>query len=469
MKRKITNKKWSERFSSPVAEIVKKFNASVHFDNALAPYDILLSIAHVEMLQECAIISIQDKKKIVSGLKKIQREIANNKFNWNIEDEDVHLNIESRLIELIGDVGKKLHTARSRNDQVATGFRLYLKDKSLNILELLTKVQTAILKVAEINTNTLMVGYTHLQVAQPISFGHHLLAYFQMLERDYSRLMNCIETIDHMPLGSAALAGTSFPINRESVAKKLGFKNICRNSIDAVSDRDFAIEFNSFASILMLHLSRFCEEIIFWMNPNNNFVTISDSFCTGSSIMPQKKNPDIPELIRGKTGRVYGNLISLLTLMKSQPLAYNKDNQEDKEPVFDSVQTISTTLEILSQLIPTISVNKESMLNSLEKGFPTATDLADFLVKKGEPFRSAHGIVSKLVRIAEENNIKLHEIPEEKLRKIKHIDSTIIKKIMSLDSSVSSRNHTGGTSPKQVKKEIGIAKKIIKNKKKLKK
>ena len=392
-----TNHLWGGRFNEPTDEFVKIFGASVSFDQALALYDIEGSIAHATMLSEVDVLTKSDLKEILNGLKQIKSEITSGKFNWSTDLEDVHMNIESRLTEICGEPGKKLHTGRSRNDQVATDIRLYLRDHVLLIGQELDKLLNALLDLAEQEVNTIMPGFTHLQAAQPITFGHHLLAYFEMFKRDRERLQESFKRINTMPLGSAALAGTSYPINRERTAELLGFERISQNSLDAVSDRDFAIEFASNASLIMMHLSRFSEELILWSSAQFDFISLPDSFCTGSSIMPQKKNPDVPELVRGKTGRVTGNLISLLTLMKGQPLAYNKDNQEDKEPLFDSVETIYSCLRIFADMVPNIHANRENMLQSAIKGYTTATDLADYLVKKGLPFRDAHDVVGKAV------------------------------------------------------------------------
>ncbi len=392
-----TNHLWGGRFSEPTDEFVKIFGASVSFDKVLALYDIEGSIAHATMLSEVDVLTSIELKRIIEGLEKVKDEIINGQFSWSIELEDVHMNIESRLTEICGDPGKKLHTGRSRNDQVATDIRLYLRDQVRLITKELERLLNALLDLAEQEIETIMPGFTHLQAAQPISFGHHLLAYFEMFKRDRERLQESFKRINTMPLGSAALAGTSYPINRERTAELLGFERISLNSIDAVSDRDFAIEFASNASLIMMHLSRFSEEIILWSSAQFEFISLPDSFCTGSSIMPQKKNPDVPELVRGKTGRVTGNLISLLTIMKGQPLAYNKDNQEDKEPLFDSVETIYACLRIFADMVPTINTNKDNMYQSALKGYTTATDLADYLVKKGLAFRDAHDVVGRAV------------------------------------------------------------------------
>lgn len=373
---------WSGRFNEPVAELVKKYTASVDFDKRLAEFDIAGSIAHAQMLGAQGIISLDDVAKIENGLAEILAEIQAGSFEWLLDLEDVHLNIEKRLTDKIGDAGKRLHTGRSRNDQVATDVRLWLRATVDDILVAIKKLQLSIVDLAEQHADTIMPGFTHLQVAQPVTFGHHLLAYFEMLKRDAERFVDCRKRINRLPLGAAALAGTSYPINRELVAKNLGFDGVCENSLDAVSDRDFAIEFTAASALLMTHLSRFSEELILWSSPRFAFVDIADRFCTGSSIMPQKKNPDVPELVRGKTGRVNGHLVALLTLMKGQPLAYNKDNQEDKEPLFDTADTILITLAIYADMLRGVEVNKANMRQAALEGFATATDLADYLVKK---------------------------------------------------------------------------------------
>lgn len=457
-----TNHLWGGRFNEPTDEFVKIFGASVSFDQALALYDIEGSIAHATMLSEVDVLTTSDLKEILNGLKQIKSEITSGKFNWSTDLEDVHMNIESRLTEICGEPGKKLHTGRSRNDQVATDIRLYLRDHVLLIGQELDKLLNALLDLAEQEVNTIMPGFTHLQAAQPITFGHHLLAYFEMFKRDRERLQESFKRINTMPLGSAALAGTSYPINRERTAELLGFERISQNSLDAVSDRDFAIEFASNASLIMMHLSRFSEELILWSSAQFDFISLPDSFCTGSSIMPQKKNPDVPELVRGKTGRVTGNLISLLTIMKGQPLAYNKDNQEDKEPLFDSVETIYSCLRIFADMVPNIHANRENMLHSAIKGYTTATDLADYLVKKGLPFRDAHDVVGKAVVYGINSDKDLSEFSLEELQEFNSdIDSDVFDAI-SLEGSINSRNHLGGTSPKQILNAIKVGRNSIK-------
>jgi argininosuccinate lyase len=449
------NKKtWSGRFNEPVSDLVERYTASVAFDQRLAEYDIQGSLAHAQMLSVQGIISNKDWVAIEQGLNQIRKEIRNNQFIWLQALEDVHLNIEKRLTNLIGDAGKRLHTARSRNDQVATDIRLFLRASIDEIIDLIKAMQHALLDLAEQHIHTVMPGFTHLQVAQPISFGHHLMAYFEMLKRDIERLIDCRKRVNQLPLGAAALAGTSYPINRELVAEILGFEGICKNSLDAVSDRDFAIEFSACASLIMTHLSRMSEEFILWMNPSFGFIQLADRFCTGSSIMPQKKNPDVPELVRGKTGRINGHLVALLTLMKAQPLAYNKDNQEDKEPLFDTVDTLIDTLRIYADMLTGVHVNKEVMRLSALRGYATATDLADYLVKKGIPFRDAHEIVAKTVQFVEQKGCDLGDLELTELQKFSSQIEADIFSVLTLEGSIQSRKHTGGTAPEQVQAAI---------------
>jgi len=445
---------WSGRFSEPVAELVKRYTASVGFDHKLAMFDIQGSLAHAQMLAACGIIATNDLNDIKRGLQQIENEIISGEFVWSLDQEDVHLNIEKRLITLVGDAGKRLHTGRSRNDQVATDIRLYLRHAIDELLGLVRALQSALLDLAEPHVNTIMPGFTHLQVAQPVSFAHHLMAYFEMLKRDAERLRDCRKRVNRLPLGAAALAGTSFPIKREYVADLLGFEGVCENSLDAVSDRDFAVEFTACAALIMTHLSRFSEELILWMNPRFGFIDIADRFCTGSSIMPQKKNPDVPELVRGKAGRVNGHLVALLTLMKGQPLAYNKDNQEDKEPLFDSVETLTQTLNIYAEMISGIQVNAEAMRNAALQGYATATDLADYLVKKGLPFRDAHETVAVAVRFAEQRGCELGAISLADLQRFSSHIGEDVYQVLSLEGSIGSRNHIGGTAPNQVEAAI---------------
>ena len=452
---------WSGRFEEPVSKLVQRYTASVEFDQRLAEYDIKGSSAHAQMLADSGIITAKDLAKIEKGLRQIQKEIHNGTFDWRLELEDVHLNIEKRLTTLIGDAGKRLHTARSRNDQIATDVRLYMRASIDDIIKLITAMQLSILDLAEENVNTVMPGLTHLQIAQPISFGHHLMAYFEMLKRDKERLSDCRKRVNILPLGAAALAGTSYPINRKMVAKILGFDDICKNSLDAVSDRDFTIEFCACSTLIMTHLSRLSEELILWMSPLFGFIQLDDRFCTGSSIMPQKKNPDVPELVRGKTGRVNGNLIALLTLMKGQPLAYNKDNQEDKEPLFDTVDTLSETLRIYADMLKGVHVDVNAMRSAAMRGYSTATDLADYLTKKGVPFRDSHETVAKAVRTAEKKGCDLSEFTLSELQKFSQLIEEDIFSILTLDGSMKSRNHTGGTAPSQVRKAIKSARKNL--------
>jgi argininosuccinate lyase len=452
---------WSGRFSEPVAELVKRYTASVDFDKRLAEFDIQASLAHARMLAACGIIGAADLVDIERGMAQILVEIRSDRFVWSIGLEDVHLNIEKRLTVLVGDAGKRLHTARSRNDQVATDVRLYLRTAIDGIARLITDLQCALLDLAEKHAGTVMPGFTHLQVAQPVTFGHHLLAYFEMLKRDAERFADCRKRANRLPLGAAALAGTSYPIDRERVARELGFDGLCENSLDAVSDRDFAIEFCSAAALLMTHLSRFSEELILWMSPRFGFVMLADRFCTGSSIMPQKKNPDVPELVRGKTGRISGHLIALLTLMKGQPLAYNKDNQEDKEPLFDTADTVAATLTIYADMLRGLTVNAEAMRAAALQGFATATDLADYLVKKGVPFRDAHEAVARAVRLAEERGCDLGELPLPELQSFSaHVEADVYG-VLTLEGSLASRNHIGGTAPDAVRAAVTRARKCL--------
>ncbi|TCV86391.1 argininosuccinate lyase [Sulfurirhabdus autotrophica] len=457
----VESKAWSGRFSEPVAELVKRYTASVGFDHRLAAYDIQGSLAHAHMLQAAGILGAEDWAAIQRGLAMIEQEISDGRFKWSLDLEDVHLNIEKRLTDLIGDAGKRLHTGRSRNDQVATDIRLYLRASIDGLLELIRHAQLAFLDLAEKNADTIMPGFTHLQVAQPVTFGHHLMAYFEMLKRDADRLQDCRKRVNRLPLGAAALAGTSYPIDREMVAKELGFDGVCENSLDAVSDRDFAIEFASCAALIMTHLSRLSEELILWMSPRFGFISIADRFCTGSSIMPQKKNPDVPELIRGKTGRINGHLVALLTLMKSQPLAYNKDNQEDKEPLFDTVDTLANTLTILADMMTGITAKPEAMRAAAAQGFATATDLADYMVKKGLPFRDAHEVVALAVRHAETKGCDLSDLPLAELRGFSDLIEDDVFGVLTLEGSLNSRNHIGGTAPNQVRAAIGRARKLL--------
>ncbi|WP_028357877.1 argininosuccinate lyase [Brackiella oedipodis] len=447
------NNAWSARFSEPVSELVKRYTASVFFEQRLAPFDIQGSLAHAEMLAHCKVISKPDYEAIEQGLKTILQEIEADQFVWSLDLEDVHLNIEKRLVELVGDAGKRLHTGRSRNDQVATDIRLWLRHEIDQSAALLKSLQQALAQLALQHYDTIMPGFTHLQVAQPVTFGHHVLAYAQMFGRDYERLQDCRKRVNQSPLGAAALAGTTYPIDRERSARHLGFEGVCRNSLDAVSDRDFAIEFCAAVSLVMTHISRFSEELVLWMSPRVGFIQLADRFCTGSSIMPQKKNPDVPELARGKTGRVHGNLMALLTLMKSQPLAYNKDNQEDKEGLFDSADTLRDTLTIFVDLVPGIRVNRDNMRQAALQGFSTATDLADYLVKKGLPFRDAHETVALAVRQCEEQGSDLADLSLAQLQQLHSAIEADVFDVLTLEGSVAARQHVGGTAPEQVKAE----------------
>ncbi len=448
----------SGRFSEPVAELVKQYTASVDFDQRLAEADIAGSLAHARMLAAIGVLTAADLAAIERGLAAIRGEVERSEFVWSRDFEDVHLNIEKRLIALIGDAGKRLHTGRSRNDQVATDMRLYVRSAIDDLATRITALRRALLDLAEAHAATVMPGFTHLQVAQPVTFGHHLMAYDAMLSRDAERFCDCRARVNRLPLGSAALAGTSFPIERERVARELGFDGVCENSLDAVSDRDFAIEFAAAAALTMMHLSRFAEELVLWSSPAFGFVRLADRFCTGSSIMPQKKNPDVPELVRGKSGRVFGDLVALLTIMKGQPLAYNKDNQEDKEPVFDIVDTLLPTLIIVTDLVAGgIEVDAGRMRAAAGTGYATATDLADYLVRKGVPFRDAHEAVAQAVRHAEERQVDLAQLPLDALQRFSPLIDDDVYGVLTLDGSVASRNRAGGTAPEQVRKAIRAA------------
>jgi len=453
--------RWSGRFAEPVSERVKRYTASVAFDRRLARCDIAGSLAHARMLAAQGILSPADLAAIERGMAQIAAEIEAGRFEWSLDAEDVHLNIERRLTALAGDAGKRLHTGRSRNDQVATDIRLWLREAIDQIAALIRDVRRALVDLAERHADLPMPGFTHLQVAQPVTFGHHLLAYFEMLARDVERLQDCRRRVNVLPLGAAALAGTSFPIDRERVAKELGFDAVAQNSLDAVSDRDFAIEFTACAALVMVHLSRFCEELILWMSPRFGFITLPDRFCTGSSIMPQKKNPDVPELARGKTGRVVGHLMGLITLMKAQPLAYNKDNQEDKEPLFDTADTLIDTLAIFAEMIPGIEPRPHAMLAAAKEGFSTATDLADYLVKKGLPFRDAHEAVARAVREAEAIGCDLADLPLATLRRYAPLAGEDVFAVLQIGGSLASRAHVGGTAPERVRAAIARARKEV--------
>jgi len=444
-------KPWSGRFTAPTDAFVEQFSASVHFDQRLYSCDIRGSIAHARMLAHVGVLTQEECDKIVKGLEDILIDIERGEFAWLRELEDVHMNIEARLTDRIGEVGKKLHTGRSRNDQVATDVRLYLRGELDAIVETIERLIDTLSQIAEREADTIMPGYTHMQPAQPVTFGHHLLAWSEMLLRDRSRLLDCRKRVNVMPLGSAALAGTSFPIDRHYTARLLGFDAVAENSLDAVSDRDFAIEFTACASVIMMHLSRFSEELILWSSVQFGFVDIGDAFCTGSSIMPQKKNPDVPELVRGKCGRVFGHLTALLTLMKGQPLAYNRDNQEDKEPLFDTIETVRDCLRAYADMMPNVSVRREAMKKAAAAGYTTATDLADYLVRKGVPFRDAHGIVGQAMRHAIDVGRDLSELPIDDLRRFSNKIGEDVFSVLSLEGSVAARDHIGGTAPKQVR------------------
>lgn len=451
----------SARFAQATDAFVEEFTASVNFDKRMAKQDIEGSKAHAQMLSSIGVLTTDERDAIIRGLNQIANEITQGAFVWSIKQEDVHMNIESRLTDLIGIAGKKLHTGRSRNDQVATDIRLYLRDEIRVIQSEINRLQIAILELAEQHAATIMPGFTHLQVAQPITFGHHLMAWFEMLKRDYERLDDCNKRVNIMPLGAAALAGTSYPIDRELTANLLGFSRPSANSLDSVSDRDFAIEFTAAASLVMMHLSRFSEELILWSSAQFDFIDIPDAFCTGSSIMPQKKNPDVPELVRGKSGRVTGHLISLLMLMKSQPLAYNKDNQEDKEPLFDTVDTLLNCLRAFADMVPHLIAKQQNMYNSAKRGFATATDLADYLVRKGLAFRDAHEIVGRAVRLGLDSQRDLSELKLGELQAFSSLITEDVFDVLTLEGSVAARQHIGGTAPMTVKAAIATARQAV--------
>ncbi len=446
-----SSKPWAGRFTEPTDAFVEAFTASIGFDQRLYHHDIAGSRAHAQMLSHIGVLTEAECQQILQGLDQVSAEIESGQLQWSVSLEDVHMNIEARLTALIGDAGKKLHTGRSRNDQVATDIRLYLRDEIDAIQAELKRLQIALIDLAEREFDAIMPGFTHLQVAQPVTFGHHMLAWFEMLVRDAQRLLDCRKRVNVMPLGSAALAGTSYPIDREYTAKLLGFDGVTENSLDAVSDRDFAIEFCAAASLMMTHMSRFSEELILWASAQFDFVDIPDSFCTGSSIMPQKKNPDVPELVRGKTGRVNGHLISLLTLMKGQPLAYNKDNQEDKEPLFDVIDTLRGSLKVYADMMAALAIKRDNMERAALQGFSTATDLADYLVRKGVPFRDAHEVVGKAVRLGVETSRDLAEMALAELQQFSDAIGNDVFEVLTLQGSVAARDHIGGTAPNQVK------------------
>jgi argininosuccinate lyase len=445
---------WSALFSEPMSDLVKRYTSSVFFDKRLWKADIQGSLAHAEMLAAQGIIRPDDQAAIARGMAQIAQEIESGAFEWKLDLEDVHLNIEARLTQLVGDAGKRLHTGRSRNDQVATDVRLWLREEIDLIAGLLTQLQKALVDIAERHAEVILPGFTHLQVAQPVSFGHHMLAYVEMFARDAERMADVRRRVNRLPLGSAALAGTSYPLDRERVARTLGMEGVCQNSLDAVSDRDFAIEFTAAASLAMVHISRLSEELILWMSQNFGFITLADRFTTGSSIMPQKKNPDVPELARGKTGRVVGHLMGLITLMKGQPLAYNKDNQEDKEPLFDTVDTLKDTLRIFAEMAGGITVQPEAMERAALRGYATATDLADYLVKKGLPFRDAHETVAHAVKAAAAVHKDLADLPLQQLQGFHAAIEADVFEVLSLRGSLNARNVLGGTAPAQVRAQV---------------
>jgi len=450
-------KPWGGRFTEATDQFVEAFTASVNFDKRLARHDIQGSKAHATMLAKIGVLTETERDLIVNGLEKILGEIERGEFEWSVQLEDVHMNIEARLTQRIGEVGKKLHTGRSRNDQVATDIRLYLREELDRICLLIRRLQDALLDLAGGEADTIMPGFTHLQVAQPVSFGHHMLAWFEMLERDHDRLRDCRKRVNVMPLGAAALAGTTFPLDRPYTAGLLGFDRPAANSLDAVSDRDFAIEFTACASLIMMHLSRFSEELVLWTSAQFGFIDLPDAFCTGSSIMPQKKNPDVPELVRGKSGRVFGHLIGLLTLMKGQPLAYNKDNQEDKEPLFDTIDTVRDSLRAFADMVPHLHPNRDAMRRAALKGYATATDLADYLVRKGIPFRDAHEVVGKAVRLGIDTGRDLADLSLDEFRGLSGNIEQDVFDVLTLEGSIMARNHLGGTAPEQVRRAVSTA------------
>ena len=449
-----SQKPWGGRFSESTDAFVEAFTASVSFDQRLYHYDIQGSRAHARMLEKVGVLSKTELDSILTGLEQIEEDIEQGNFQWSVRLEDVHMNIESRLTALIGEAGKKLHTGRSRNDQVATDLRLYLRDQINAACVELQRLQSGLLDLAERESDTLLPGFTHLQVAMPVTFGHHMLAWFENLQRDRQRMMDCLTRVNVMPLGAAALAGTSFPIDRHYTAELLGFDSPAENSLDAVSDRDFVIEFCSCASLTLTHLSRFSEELILWASAQFDFIDLPDRFCTGSSIMPQKKNPDVPELVRGKSARVIGHLVGLLTLMKAQPLAYNKDNQEDKEPLFDTVDTLLACLRVFADMVPAIEVKTDNMRRAAASGYSTATDLADYLVGKGLAFRDAHEIVGNAVRLGIESGRDLSEMNLPELQSLSALIESDVFDVLTLEGSVAARNHYGGTAPNQVRAAI---------------
>ncbi|MFY0663680.1 MAG: argininosuccinate lyase [Natronospirillum sp.] len=456
-----TNVQWGGRFTESTDAFVAAFTASVGFDRRLYRQDIAGSIAHATMLAKVGVLTDGERDQIVTGLQDVQKDIEAGRFEWSVALEDVHMNVEKALTDKIGLVGKKLHTGRSRNDQVATDIRLYLRDEIDHLLSEITRLQTGLINLAEQEADTIMPGFTHLQTAQPVTFGHHLLAWNEMLVRDYDRLVDCRKRVNVLPLGAAALAGTTYPIDRAYTAQLLGFDKPTENSLDSVSDRDFAIEFASAASLIMMHLSRMSEELVLWTSAQFNFIELPDRFCTGSSIMPQKKNPDVPELVRGKSGRIFGHLVSLLTLMKSQPLAYNKDNQEDKEPIFDTVDNLGGSLRAFADMIPHILAKRDSMRESAIRGFSTATDLADYLVKKGMAFRDAHEVVGKSVAYGIAQNKDLGQMSLAELQQFSDTIADDVFDVLTLEGSVAARDHFGGTAPNQVRAAVTRARDLL--------
>jgi argininosuccinate lyase len=448
----------SARFSESTDAFVEAFTASIQFDQRMYKQDIQGSIAHAKMISKVGILNETELNDVLKGLQQVQDEIEAGEFNWSIQQEDIHMNIEARLTSLIGITGKKLHTGRSRNDQVATDIRLFIRDEIDAILPEMTRLQQGLVMLAEREADSIMPGFTHLQTAQPVTFGHHMLAWFEMIKRDVERLQDCRKRVNTSPLGSAALAGTTYPIDRAYTADLLGFERITENSLDGVSDRDFAIEFTAFAATLMMHLSRFSEELVLWSSAQFQFIDLPDRFCTGSSIMPQKKNPDVPELVRGKTGRVYGHLMSLLTLMKSQPLAYNKDNQEDKEPLFDTVDTVRGSLRAFADMVPALIVKREVTYEAAKRGFSTATDLADYLVGKGLAFRDSHEVVGLAVAHGLQSGEDLSEMSLETLQGFCEQITEDVFDVLTLEGSVAARDHLGGTAPNQVRAAVARAK-----------
>jgi argininosuccinate lyase len=462
---KETNQQWGGRFNEPTDAFVARFTASINFDQRMYRQDIEGSIAHAKMLTQAGVLTQSECTDIEQGLAEIKTEIENGQFQWSIELEDIHMNIEAALTKKIGLTGKKLHTGRSRNDQVAVDIRLYVRDEIDGILQEITRLQQGLLGIAEQEADTIMPGFTHLQTAQPVTFGHHLLAWFEMLSRDYERYVDTRKRVNISPLGSAALAGTTYPINRQITSDLLGFDRPSENSLDAVSDRDFAIEFCAASSILAMHLTRMSEELVLWASSQFDFVNLPDRFCTGSSIMPQKKNPDVPELVRGKSGRVYGHLMSLLTLMKSQPLAYNKDNQEDKEPLFDTIDTINGCLRAYADMVPALEAKRENMREAALRGFSTATDLADYLTRNGMPFRDAHEVVGKSVAYGIEQSKDLAEMSLEELQVFSSDIKADVFDVLTLEGSVAARDHIGGTAPNQVRAAVKRGQQLLNTRK----